>query len=372
MSTLLADFFNTDLTASEVLKTIQENEKNENGFEPLLKNQYKLTGNEGSVKMRILPALKTFHDPNLPFQKFNKHYINFKGAVYDSLCPGFFNDDCAVCSFIRETGINKKDSNSPYKPFNMGDYDKKLPKLKASEEMWVNVYIVEDKQDPKNNGKIFQYKLPYILVNEFLDLYKGNEDISLKPNDPTNLMTGQTLYLKFQIGKNKMRNYEGSKFLTPEPAVDNFGLPLSENKDFFQMIKDGMVQDLYELVNPDERLYDKERSKEKFEEVKKSLDEFIYGADGEHEGSSPGSSRLESGFNEEPKKKTDNKLTDSELEKLTMGELDTIQNDDLNALTEGMGTVSKKEPANEPEKPKQTSESYEDELQDMLADLQNM
>jgi len=313
----LLDLFNNDIDAVGVLSKIEESE-NGNAFEPLLKNVFKLTGDEGSVLMRILPPMKTFKNNTVPFQEVKRHFIKIEDVVYDSICAGWFGDNCAVCEFARENKINYNNSDSPYKPYYKGDFKAKIPRLQVTEETWVNVYIVSDKADPKNNGKIFQYKLPYSIKNALKEVYRGNADLKIKPNDPSNLMTGQSLYIKYQIGSNKFRNYDGSMFLAPSVAVDDKDQPLVKNEEFLAQIKDGLIQDLYDLVDPETRLYTKEESHDKFSTIKMLIDKQIYG-DSDAKNSSD---RLSSAFDAPPTKK-DTKLSDADYEELTKGNSST-------------------------------------------------
>lgn len=325
--TLLNDMFVT-VTATELQEQIEQAKKeNGGGFESLLKNEYKVQqkpDGSGSMIVRILPPLATFENKS-PYVDVRKHSLSFKGVRYDSLCPGFFNDDCPVCSFIRKEGINKKENNSIYSIYNYGKWENKklvAPRLSAIEERWVNIYVVDDQVDPTNNDKIFQYKMPKDISEKFENLVKGDMNIAQQPSEPYDLIKGRNLYINFFV-ENGFRTYKNSRFLDATPLKNKVGKEIQKDKEFTQHFT-GLIenmQDLYELIDVDKRMYSKEMAEEKFEEVLKVLNDDL----GEGSGTSD---RISDGFSAEVKTKTSGKDTKKvvdhkEFDELTNGSYDS-------------------------------------------------
>lgn len=291
MSDILGLFSNT--TVDQIVEQIKEDNKSGSGnFEPLLRNEYKVTpkaDGSGGVIMRILPALHTFKN-QFPHVKVRRHFINHKGVVYDSLCPGFFSEDCPICKFRREENIFRRDNNSPFKEYNNGKWEDRkmvIPRLRESEETWVNVLIINDMVDPMNNGKIFQYKLPYDIIAKYMALIDGDPAIGRKPTDPSHPLTGRNLYVKYMM-KDGFRNYEQSEFLDQSPITNIAGENLTQTPDFGKQLQEEL-QDLYELIDPETRMYTPEQAQEKWNQLFAIIEEEVHGG--------ASTSRIEDGFN---------------------------------------------------------------------------
>lgn len=334
--TLLTSMFTT-VTPDQLVQKL-EDAKKENGrtFEPLLKNEFKVTADandNGSALVRILPPMKDFRNSESPFVDVRKHFMAFKGAVYDSLCAGYFSG-CPVCKFHYENKIFEK--TSPYNKFNFGVWENKksvAPRLNATEERWVNIYVIDDHGDQSNNGKIFQYKLPKAISDAYEVIVTGNPKINRKGSNPTDLMTGRDLLIEF-YKKDGFRTYDRSEFLEQSVIHNKMGNSLLEDADFMEEIKN--MQDLYELIDPEERMYNEEDANEKFDAIREMIEEEVTGV--------KAGNRIDDGFDDEPelksktstksKSKKEDKIVDTkEFEELTSGSMDSKETDSLEEVT---------------------------------------
>lgn len=328
---ILENFGFATKTAEELKLEIQENDGG--GFEPLLKNEFKVTEDKnggGIVVMRILPAMGSYKVQS-PHVKVRKHFFSYKGVVYDTLCTSFFNDDCPCCSFIRETGINRRDNNSPYKKFNYGEWTNgkpTAPRFSAQEEYWVNVYIKSDTVDPTNNNKVFQYKLPKSVYEKYIGYINGNPSIGEPSEEVYDLLTGRDLQIIYNIGSNGYRSYDSSKFTDKCPITNLKGEKLFDNPEEFMKLLENM-EDLHVLIDPETRLYDNETAKSKFDEVMTIINEEMAGG----EGGSFSSKNIDDGFSQTPKmKKETGTVKKSDVDDLTSGKYDSGSVDELEVM----------------------------------------
>lgn len=319
--TLLAQFGFSSKTAEEIKNEIAQ-EDSAPTFEPLLKNEFKVTADKndsGVVIARILPGMEKFK-VNSPHVKVRKHFFSYKGVVYDSLCHGWSSGDCPLCNFIKETGINKRDSTSPYKKFNFGVWENQkmvAPRFASTEEEWVNIYVKSDVNDPTNNHKVFQYKLPKAIFKSYEGYINGDARIGQAPESVHDIFTGRDLQISF-CKKDGFRTYEASKFNDKSVLSSLSNGNIKDNAEAFLPIFEDM-QDLHELIDPETRMYTPEEAQAKFDEVMKIINEEMAGG----EGGSFSSKDIGDGFDSVDLKKGNGTVSKSDLDDLTSGKFDS-------------------------------------------------
>ena len=126
------------------------------------------TDNDGKflATIRFLPPSAGEAVARVPY---TSHYFKGKEGWYVELCPKTIGKYCPVCSHTYEN--YQELGKELAKKKNKGMYQKKA---------WVsNILVVDDKQNPENNGKVFLYKYG-VTVKEIID-------DSVKPEDPDTL-----------------------------------------------------------------------------------------------------------------------------------------------------------------------------------------
>ncbi len=102
--------------------------------------------------------------------------------------------------------------------------DKELYQLvKRKTEYHTNIYVVDDKGNPDNNGKVFKYKYGKMIA-DIVKLAFQPEDEDEASFNPFDLWEGANFRLKQYMKKSGLKNfpqYDKSKFETPSPLFDD-------------------------------------------------------------------------------------------------------------------------------------------------------
>ena len=189
-------------------KLVKEVEKMNNtgggGDDRLWKPEMDKTGN-GFAVIRFLPAPE---GEDLPWAKMYSHAFQGPGGWYieNSL-----------------TTIGQKDPLGEYNRelWNSGsDADKDtVRKQKRKLSYYANIYVVQDKANPQNEGQVFLYKFGKKIFDKIMEAMQPEfEDET--PINPFDFWQGANFKLKI-VKKDGYWNYDKSEFGSVEPLLDD-------------------------------------------------------------------------------------------------------------------------------------------------------
>lgn len=159
----------------------------------------------GYAVIRFLPAAAVDGEDALPWVRYWDHYFTGpSGSVY------FEN---SLTTIGQKDPVGEENSRL----WNTGlDSDKEIARdRKRRLHYVVNIYVVEDKAAPENEGKVFLYsfgKKIFDKINEAMNPQFADE----APMNPFDLWKGANFKLKIRkVGE--YRNYDKSEFTSPAP-----------------------------------------------------------------------------------------------------------------------------------------------------------
>ena len=192
------------LTSKLVKQVEKMNNSGGGGDDRLWKPEMDKTGN-GYAVIRFLPAPD---GEELPWAKLYSHAFQGPGGWYieNSL-----------------TTIGGKDPLGEYNRelWNSGrDEDKDtVRKQKRKLSYYANIYVVQDKANPQNEGKVFLYKFGKKIFDKIMEAMQPEfEDET--PINPFDFWTGANFKLKLKKVAGYW-NYDSSEFDRPSPLLDD-------------------------------------------------------------------------------------------------------------------------------------------------------
>jgi len=195
-------------------------------------------GESARTTLRFLPAI--VGDVDIPYVKTHTHWFKGPNGQFIANCPKTLGNDCPVCEdngrLWDEHEQYVRDRNTLKKTY-----------------YYSNVVIVEDEQNPKNNGKVFLLKYPKQVYDKIMEVVKRG----LFPFHPEKGMNFYYVVKREKKGKHYMPDYTGSYF---SDAVT----PLSQIGDV-EKIADSMFE-LAPFLDP-KKIKSYEELKSRFEKV---------------------------------------------------------------------------------------------------------
>jgi hypothetical protein len=213
------------------------------------------------VLMRFLPQKSDIND--VPYVKVFTHGFKFGSSWFFNNCPTTIGKPCPVCEDNTENwDLDKGTEREPMRR----DRSRKL-------NVYANVLILDDKQQPENNGKVFIYRFGKTIFDKIMKKYSpSDEDIDLG-EEPVNVFDYYSgLNFKLEIktkktGNKSFLNYDDSAFSEIEtPIADG-------NDDEIEKIN-AMSYDINDLVAPEKFLSYEELSKRLNKVLGKNKTEF--------------------------------------------------------------------------------------------------
>lgn len=104
------------------------------------------------------------------------------------------------------------------KLWNSGDQDG-ARKQKRKQEFFANVYIVKDKENPANEGKVFVFKFGQKIFKKIQTAMNPPEGLEDEKLNPFDLFNGADFKIIIKT-VDKYRNYDDSKFAAPSVFLD--------------------------------------------------------------------------------------------------------------------------------------------------------
>jgi len=161
----------------------------------------------GFAVIRFLPAPE---GEELPWAKVYSHAFQGPGGWFIDTCLTTVNQNCPVCEANRELWNTGSKANQDI----VRDRKRKL-------SYYSNIYVVQDKAHPENEGKVFLYKYGKKIFDKIMAAMKPEFDDET-PINPFDFWAGANFKVKI-TKKDGYWNYDKSEFGAPEPLFDDDG-----------------------------------------------------------------------------------------------------------------------------------------------------
>jgi len=154
--------------------------------------------NVAKVVMRFLDS----PDTDLPYATQHNHFFNDIGGWMITNCPTSIDKSCPICEDIYKKDLYNKD-NDVY-------YDRKKKTY-----FYTNVLIIDDKNNPENEGKVFIFKFGKKIMEKIEDAIDDGKT-------PWDEEAGENFTFSAKK-KGKMSNYDASYFSDNDTALSEYG-----------------------------------------------------------------------------------------------------------------------------------------------------
>jgi len=192
------------LTAKLVKEVEKQNNSGGGGDDRLWKPEMDKTGN-GYAVIRFLPAPD---GEDLPWVKLYAHAFQGPGGWY-------------IENSLTTTGGKDPVSEYNRELWNSGiDADKDtVRKQKRKLSFYANIYVVQDKANPQNEGKVFLYKFGKKIFDKVMEAMQPEYEDETAIN-PFDFWQGANFKLKLKKVAGYW-NYDSSEFAAPSPLLDD-------------------------------------------------------------------------------------------------------------------------------------------------------
>lgn len=192
------------LTSKLVQEVEKMNSSSGSADERLWKPEVDKAGN-GFAVIRFLPAPD---GEDLPWAKVYTHAFQGSGGWFIDNCLTTINQNCPVCEANRELWNTGSKANQEI----VRDRKRKL-------SYYSNIYVVQDKAHPENEGKVFLYKYGKKIFDKVMAAMKPEFDDET-PINPFDFWGGANFKVKI-TKKDGYWNYDKSEFGSVEPLFDD-------------------------------------------------------------------------------------------------------------------------------------------------------
>lgn len=143
--------------------------------------------------------------------------------VFMSPCPksfGYVKEKCPLCEMYNET---YRESNGVENVDEKEIIQKKAKNFRPDKKYISNILVLDDKENPENNGKVFLYKFGYHVYKAIMDavddeVEKMDDEVD---GDVFDKYEGFDFYLNMEID-GKYASYKKSRFINdPKPIADS-------------------------------------------------------------------------------------------------------------------------------------------------------
>ena len=193
-----------NLTAKLVKEVEKQNNTGGGADERLWKPEMDKTGN-GYAVIRFLPAPD---GEDLPWVKLFSHAFQGPGGWYIENSLTTIGGKDPVGELNRELWNSGTDANKDI-----------VRKQKRKLSFYANIYVVQDKANPQNEGKVFLYKFGKKIFDKIMEAMQPEfEDET--PINPFDFWQGANFKLKI-VKKDGYWNYDKSEFEAPAPLLSD-------------------------------------------------------------------------------------------------------------------------------------------------------
>lgn len=172
--------------------------------ERLFKLEVDKAGN-GFAVIRFLPAPD---GEELPWAKVYNHAFQGTGGWFIDNCLTTINQNCPVCEANRELWNTGSKANQEI-----------VRERKRKLSYYSNIYVVQDKAHPENEGKVFLFKYGKKIFDKITAAMQPEFDDET-PIDPFDFWQGANFKVKI-VKKDGYWNYDKSEFDRPSPLFDD-------------------------------------------------------------------------------------------------------------------------------------------------------
>lgn len=192
------------LTAKLVKEVEKMSSAGNNTDDRIWKPEVDKAGN-GFAVIRFLPAPE---GEELPWAKVYTHAFQSTGGWFIDNCLTTVNQNCPVCEANRELWNTGSKANQDI----VRDRKRKL-------SYYSNIYVVQDKAHPENEGKVFLFKFGKKIFDKVTAAMQPEFEDE-KPIDPFDFWNGANFKVKI-TKKDGYWNYDKSEFDSPGPLSDD-------------------------------------------------------------------------------------------------------------------------------------------------------
>ena len=156
----------------------------------------------------VIRFLSAPQGEDLPWAKVYTHAFQGPGGWFIDNCLTTINQNCPVCEANRELWNTGSKANQEI----VRDRKRKL-------SYYSNIYVVQDKAHPENEGKVFLYKYGKKIFDKIMAAMKPEFDDET-PINPFDFWEGANFKVKI-TKKDGYWNYDKSEFGSQEPLFDD-------------------------------------------------------------------------------------------------------------------------------------------------------
>lgn len=188
------------------------------------------------------------------------HYANFPNnpkirGYYD--CQKDLGNACPLCNTY---WVLKNDKNP--------EISGRSEKINRSSKYYSYVYVVEDKQVPENEGKIFIYPFGWKIYQKI----KAQAEKSRNPIRVEDLINGADLYLLITKNDGGFAEYDASSFETPGPIeIDGLDIELTKSGKPTKETQEAIIKFLLDREHDLEDFMSKEWTPQQSENVQEII-----------------------------------------------------------------------------------------------------
>ena len=192
------------LTSKLVKEVEKMNNTSSGGDDRLWKPEMDKTGN-GYAVIRFLPAPE---GEDLPWAKMYSHAFQGPGGWYIENSLTTLGQKDPVSEHNRELWNSGLDSDKDT-----------VRKQKRKLSYYANIYVVQDKANPQNEGQVFLYKFGKKIFDKIMEAMQPEYEDET-PINPFDFWAGANFKLKLKKVAGYW-NYDSSEFAAPSPLLDD-------------------------------------------------------------------------------------------------------------------------------------------------------
>lgn len=110
------------------------------------------------------------------FREINSHFVKKNGRILSEYCLKDIGEECPICN--HGSSIYKSHPNSFGKSVEDNPYKKEFKLFMPKKSYLTNIYMIDDKLHPENNGKIFTYLFSVTILKLIESAMIEDDDVA--------------------------------------------------------------------------------------------------------------------------------------------------------------------------------------------------